>query len=85
MIEELIASTYGPRGDVRRRHLFGHALRALVRMAKAEQMQEVRRDVERAAGRLGASEAREEAEQVLRKIGMNLRPGRGVEDGRPLA
>jgi hypothetical protein len=42
IIEELIDATCS---DVRSRHFFLHALHALVRVAKAEQLQEMRQDV----------------------------------------
>ncbi len=83
MIEELISSIYGGRADARTRYLFSHALHGLVRLAKAEQMKEIRRDLERATGSISAVTAREETRQLLRKVGMHLRAGPGVEDGWP--
>lgn len=83
MIEELISSTYGAQADARTRHLFSHALHGLVRLAKAEQMKEIRRDTERAAGAISAAGAREATEELLRKVGFHLRAGPGVEDGWP--
>lgn len=47
IIEELIEATCN---DVRSRHIFLHALHGLVRVAKAEQLQEMRQDVARATG-----------------------------------
>ncbi len=47
IIEELIDATCN---DVRTRHFFLHALHGLVRVAKAEQLQEMRLDVELATG-----------------------------------
>jgi hypothetical protein len=55
IIEEIINSTCGDGADPRRRHLFFHALHGLVRVAKAEQLQQMRSDVTLAIG-----EAREE-------------------------
>jgi len=81
MIEELIASTYGNKADARTRHLFSHALHGLVRLAKAEQMEDIRRDTEQAVGQAGAVAAHEEMEQLLRRAGMRLRERRSVEDG----
>nr|WP_315258828.1 hypothetical protein [uncultured Duganella sp.] len=49
IIEELIDATCG---DTRSRHFFLHALHGLVRVAKAEQLQEMRMDVELATGDL---------------------------------
>lgn len=50
IIEELINSTCGEVHDPRCRHLLTHALHGLVRVAQAEQLQQIRRDVERAGG-----------------------------------
>ncbi len=83
MIEALISATIGERADARSRYLFCHALHGLVRLAKAEQMMEVRRDLERAQGRISVASAREEAAELMRKIGMQLRAGARVEDGWP--
>lgn len=47
IIEELIDATCN---DVRSRHFFLHALHGLVRVAKAEQLQQMRQDVQRATG-----------------------------------
>lgn len=54
IIEELILSTCGATPDSRYRHLFSHALHGLVRVAQAEQLQQLRMDVARAIG--GSSE-----------------------------
>jgi hypothetical protein len=47
IIEELIDSSCG---DPRSRHLFFHALHGLVRVAQAEQLRQMRTDVELAIG-----------------------------------
>jgi len=49
IIEELIDATCD---DSRSRHFFLHALHGLVRVAKAEQLQEMRMDVDLATGEL---------------------------------
>ena len=49
IIEELTDATCS---DTRSRHFFLHALHGLVRVAKAEQLQEMRRDVQRATGEI---------------------------------
>lgn len=49
IIEELIDATCG---DTRSRHFFRHALHGLVRVAKAEQLQEMRMDTALATGEL---------------------------------
>lgn len=53
IIEELIDATCH---DVRSRHILLHALHGLVRVAKAEQLQEMRRDVERATAGINQPE-----------------------------
>lgn len=81
MIEELISSTYGEQADARTRYLFSHALHSLVRLAKAEQLQDIRRDTARATAQISAANAREETQALLRKVGVHLPAGPGVEDG----
>jgi hypothetical protein len=53
IIEELIDATCD---DTRSQHLFYHALHGLVRVAKAEQLQEIRLDVELATGNVSQPE-----------------------------
>jgi hypothetical protein len=53
LIEELIDATCA---DSRSRHFFLHALHGLVRVAKAEQLQEMRQDVGLATGELSLPE-----------------------------
>lgn len=53
IIEELIDATCN---DVRSRHFFLHALHGLVRVAKAEQLQEMRHDVALATSDLNLPE-----------------------------
>lgn len=50
IIEELIVSTCGERQDPRCKHLMTHALHGLVRVAQAEQLAQMRQDVELASG-----------------------------------
>ena len=50
IIEELITSACGAQADPRCRHWLTHALHGLVRVARVEQLQELRHDVERARG-----------------------------------
>jgi hypothetical protein len=50
IIEELINSICGEAPDARCRHLFFHALHGLVRVAKAEQLRQMRWDVSLAIG-----------------------------------
>ncbi|GJJ00820.1 hypothetical protein RugamoR64_13580 [Duganella rhizosphaerae] len=53
IIEDLINSTCGNGPDPRSRHLLTHSLHELVRVAKAEQLQQMRLDVELAMGAPG--------------------------------
>ena len=50
IIEELITLACGEKQDPRSRHLLTHALHGLVRVAQAEQLQQMRLDVELATG-----------------------------------
>ena len=50
IIEELIISTCGEHDDPRCKHLMTHALHGLVRVAQAEQLQQMREDIGRATG-----------------------------------
>jgi len=50
MIEEMVEALYGNTVSVRQKHLYREALRALTRLAKAEQLQEMRRDMHKARG-----------------------------------
>lgn len=52
IIEELIDATCS---DARSRHFLLHALHGLVRVAKAEQLQEMRMDVKLATGAISAT------------------------------
>lgn len=72
IIEEIIASTYGEQLDARRRHVFGQALQGLVRLAKAEQLLDIRLDAQRAAGLSGNASARRQTRSILRRIGLDL-------------
>jgi len=54
IIEEIINSSCGEAPDPRCRHLFFHALQGLVRVAKSEQLLQMRSDLELAIGDPGA-------------------------------
>lgn len=54
VITELTEATVGAIDDPRYRFVFNQALHSLVRLAKSEQLLEMRRDAERAAGLDGA-------------------------------
>ena len=50
VIEEMVAATYGDTVSARQKHMYREALRALVRLAKAEQMRDMRMDVRKLTG-----------------------------------
>jgi uncharacterized membrane protein len=50
VVNELILAVYGEQADARKRHVLRQALHGLVRQAKMEQLQEMRRDLWRATG-----------------------------------
>ena len=52
-IEELISISFAKNPDPRQQHFFRESLRNLVRLAKAEQMLEMRTDVTKARQRVG--------------------------------
>jgi hypothetical protein len=80
MIDQLMLSSLGPMPDLRSRHLLFHALHGLVRVARAEQMQQLRRDVALAGAGVGVgvgmgadharTSASEQTAALLRRIGV---------------
>lgn len=54
VIEELVAVACGEQAGARQRHVYREALRSLVRLAKSEQMHEMKADVGRLTGALAA-------------------------------
>lgn len=54
LIADLLDSPYGLALDARAKYLFRESLHSLVRLAKAEQMMEIKRSVEKLTG-IGAS------------------------------
>lgn len=64
LIAELVATTPGAMQDARARHLLSQALHGLVRLARSEQLLEMRRDTARAAG----AGSRREMRALLRRI-----------------
>ncbi|WP_317203996.1 hypothetical protein [Janthinobacterium sp.] len=70
-IDELIVAVYGSAPEPRQHYLLAQALQALVRLAKTEQMVEMRRSVKRASGGMAAAaESRRQTSVLLRKIGL---------------
>lgn len=70
MIEQLILSTYGQAPDPRSRHLLFHALQGLVRTAKAEQVQQLRRDGELAGAERALASSRQQTLDLMRSLGV---------------
>lgn len=50
VIDQLIEAVYGGGADARQRHVLNQALQGLVRQARMEQLQAMRRDMARATG-----------------------------------
>jgi hypothetical protein len=50
VIEEMVAAAYGNTVSERQKHLYREALHALVRLAKAEQMRDMRCNVRKLTG-----------------------------------
>jgi hypothetical protein len=86
IIEAIMIATYGAALDARRRYAFEQALRGLVRLARAEQLLELRMDVDRATAMTNNASGRRQTRALLRKIGMDVRLGqrllaRGLQPG----
>lgn len=65
VIENLIDATLGIEATLRQRHIYRENLRSLVRLAKAEQVVEIKANVRKLAGALEAHSARRRAKAVL--------------------
>lgn len=65
VIESLVAAILNESADARERHIFRENLRSLVRLAKAEQVAEIKANVRRLAGALESHSARRRAKAVL--------------------
>ncbi|HJV87053.1 MAG TPA: hypothetical protein VJ698_16435 [Noviherbaspirillum sp.] len=65
VIENLIAATLGESPTARQRHIYRENLRALVRLAKSEQVVEIKDNVQRLAGAIEAHTARRRAKAIL--------------------
>lgn len=77
MIKELTMAIYGSAPNPREKYVLTQALHGLVRLAKAEQMLEIKKNVERAAATLAASGSRRETKAILRKVGMSCNTKQG--------
>jgi hypothetical protein len=65
VIESLISATLGEQAGARERHLYRESLRSLVRLAKAEQVVEIKASVKRLTGVLDNQNARRRAKAIL--------------------
>ncbi len=66
VIEELVTATYGEDASIRDKHVYREALRGLVRLAKSEQLHEMKANVDKLAGANVARTARRYAKAILR-------------------
>ncbi len=76
-IQDLTTATYGDLSDVRQQYIFSQALHALVRLAKLEQMMEVKQNVGRASGVAANASSRRQTKAILRRIGMRCNHRQG--------
>ena len=65
LIEALIAATITDEVTVRQKHIYRENLRSLVRLAKAEQIVEIKANVKKLAGALETHNARRRAKAIL--------------------
>lgn len=65
VIEQLVAATLGESAHPRQRFIYRESLRGLVRLAKAEQLAEMKANVKRLTGILEAQSARRRTKAVL--------------------
>lgn len=65
VIENLIIATLGETASLRQQHLYRENLRSLVRLAKSEQIAEIKSNVRRVTGLLEAHSARRRAKAVI--------------------
>jgi hypothetical protein len=79
-IEDLVAATCGKNATARQKHVYRETLRGLVRLAKSEQMFEMRTNVDKLAGTISARTARRRAKSIL----LAQRPGNAGQRQAPL-
>lgn len=65
VIESLIAATLGEDATPRQQYMFRESLRNLVRLAKSEQIMDIKANVKRLTGAMDAHQARRRAKAVL--------------------
>jgi hypothetical protein len=76
VIADLVDASYGGRGGRRKRHVLRQALYALVRLAKVEQLVDMRLDAEHATGGMVGAEHQRHTRAMLRKIDMDVHADR---------
>lgn len=64
-IEDLIAATCGEEASAREKYILREALRGLVRLAKSEQVLEMKSNVDRLTGVAASREARRRAKAII--------------------
>lgn len=65
VIDNLLAATFSEQATARQKHVYRENLRNLVRLAKSEQVAEIKDNVRKLAGQLEAHSARRRAKAVL--------------------
>ncbi|GAB3547282.1 hypothetical protein GCM10027343_26330 [Noviherbaspirillum agri] len=65
VIENLITATFGEEPSAREKHVYREALRGLVRLAKSEQVVEIKSSVKKLTGAMEVTSARRRAKAVL--------------------
>ena len=76
VIADLVDAACGGPGGRRKRHVLRQALYALVRLAKVEQLVEMRLDAEHASGGMTGMKQHRRTKAMLRKIDMDVHAGR---------
>lgn len=76
VIADLVDAAYGGPGGRRKRHVLRQALYALVRLAKVEQLVDMRLDAECAASGMVSAEQHRHTKAMLRKIDMDVHADR---------
>ena len=74
VIENLIVTVLGEAATERQRHIYRENLRGLVRLAKAEQVVEIKANVKRMTGVLEAHSARRRAKALLLAYRLPIMP-----------
>lgn len=77
IIQNLVAAMCGESTTAREKHIYLETLRGLVRLAKSEQMQEIRMNVDKLSGSIAMRTARRRARALIdaHRIGSMARSG----------